>query len=256
MSSNNPWDNFEGNNQGYYNGMYDKQQDSPYVMPQTDIRENAAQRSQAVVSQSFLIMFVVLLISAVSAFMTASTSLFYLVMENYMVFAVAELATVFIGTWTIKKNYAVLSGIMLFAFSIINGMTLSSIFYVYDMNSIVSIFTIAAVIFAVMAVYGMVTKRDLTGVGAVCTMLLIGLILVGFLNIFILKSSQLEMISSVIGIGVFIGLTAYDLQKIKNLAVLYPERPIIVLAIYGALNLYLDLINIFLRLLSLFGRRN
>ena len=135
-------------------------------------------------------------------------------------------------------------------YSVLNGLTLSAIFLAYTKASIGGTFLITAGMFGAMAVYGLVTKRDLSGMGSFMFMGLIGIILASIVNIF-LKSSSLYWTISVIGVLVFVGLTAYDVQKIKNMGeqgiMEQGESAVRKGAILGALALYLDFINLFLR---------
>jgi len=139
------------------------------------------------------------------------------------------------------------------AFSLLNGLTLSAIFFVYTQASIFQAFVTAAGMFGAMSVYGMVTKRDLTSWGSFFFMGLIGIIICSVINIF-LHSSALAFAVSFIGVFVFLGLTAYDTQKLKRYATSPELREN--LAIIGALALYLDFVNLFLMLLRLFGGGN
>ena len=141
-------------------------------------------------------------------------------------------------------------------FAVLMGMSLASIFVVYTGTSIARVFFITAGVFGAMSLYGYTTKRDLTGWGSFLFMGLIGIIIASIVNWF-LASSALEFAISVIGVLVFVGLTAYDTQKIKEMyaqsdsAALLSKK-----AIMGALRLYLDFINLFLMLLRLFGNRH
>lgn len=144
---------------------------------------------------------------------------------------------------------------MFLGYSFLNGVTLASIFLVYTGASIFTTFTVAAGTFLFFSVYGATTKRDLTGVGSLAMMGLFGVILASVVNIF-LKSSALMWISTFVGVAVFMGLIAYDTQKLKALYAHgaqtgETDRR---LAILGALALYLDFVNLFLLLLRLFGR--
>ncbi len=143
---------------------------------------------------------------------------------------------------------------LFFAFAIINGMTLSPIFLVYTGASIAKTFFITAGTFGAMAVYGYFTDRDLSKFGSILTMALFGLIIVSLVNMF-LKSSGLDWVISFVGVALFIGLTAWDTQKIKQLAMQMPESSVGRLATLGALSLYLDFINLFLYLLRFFGNQ-
>lgn len=156
----------------------------------------------------------------------------------------------------INKISALTATIMFLLYSVINGATLSSIFLLYSMSSIATTFFVTAGTFGVMALYGSITKSDLTKIGNICFMGLIGIIIASIVNIFI-GNSMMDLIISVIGIIIFVGLTAYDSQKIK--AMLYgaeENETTHKIAVLGALSLYLDFVNLFLYLLRLFGRRD
>lgn len=140
-------------------------------------------------------------------------------------------------------------------YSILNGITLSSLFVVYELGSIADTFFIAAATFAVMAVYGSITKTDLTKIGNILLMALFGLLIAGLVNL-IFRNSMFNLIVSAVGVLVFVGLTAYDSQKIKRALEGADDSDMTMkIAVYGALQLYLDFINIFLYLLRFFGRR-
>ncbi|MCI5779080.1 MAG: Bax inhibitor-1/YccA family protein [Lentisphaeria bacterium] len=144
-------------------------------------------------------------------------------------------------------------------FAALNGMTLSVIFLTYTESSIAQTFFVTSLTFGIMGLYGWVTKRDLTALGSLCVMGLIGLILASLVNLFT-RSSRFDLIISAVGILLFVGLTAYDTQKIKRLAVgvgegVLSEADSRRAAVLGALTLYLDFINLFLYLLRFFGRR-
>jgi hypothetical protein len=141
-------------------------------------------------------------------------------------------------------------------YAALNGVTLSFIFLVFAKATIASTFFICAATFVASSIYGMATKRDLTSVGGFMIMGLFGIIIASVVNIFI-KSSAMTMIISYIGVLVFVGLTAYDTQKLKTMAMTQPEGleagVIRKGAILGALSLYLDFINLFLMLLHILG---
>lgn len=146
----------------------------------------------------------------------------------------------------------------LWIYSSLMGLSLASIFVIYTGTSIARIFFISASVFGAMSFYGYTTKKDLTGFGSFLMMGLIGLIIASLVNLF-LKSSALEFALSVIGVFLFIGLTAYDTQKIKQSYYQFAGNSEMVskAAVMGALNLYMDFINLFIMLLRLFGdRRN
>ena len=142
-------------------------------------------------------------------------------------------------------------------YSILNGVTLSCIFVVYTQGSIASTFFITAGMFGALAVYGSVTKKDLSGMGRFLFMTLIGLIIASIVNIF-MHSTMLYWITTFVGVLVFAGLTAWDAQKIQQLALSADEvnESTQKMALLGSLTLYLDFINLFLYLLRIFGKRN
>lgn len=160
-------------------------------------------------------------------------------------------------TFLINKMSAIIAFGAFILYSLLNGITLSPIFLVYTGASIFSTFLVCGMMFAGTSVLGFVTKMDLTRIGGYLTMALIGLIIAMFVNWF-LKSDTMSWIISLIGVIIFVGLTAYDTQKIKNLAgsIDSASEDGKKASIMGALTLYLDFINLFLFLLRLLGRRN
>jgi hypothetical protein len=141
-------------------------------------------------------------------------------------------------------------------YSALNGVTMSVIFWVYTDASITTTFFITAATFGVMSVFGYVTKRDLTKMGNLLIMALIGFVIASLVNVF-LQSSGLYWLLTFAGIVIFVGLVAWDTQRIKQMAMtgVADGRAHTAIAILGALRLYLDFINLFLLLLRLFGRR-
>jgi hypothetical protein len=197
----------------------------------------------------------------VAYYVSTSESLLRLVFGNpllLMVLIVAELGLVFAIAGMVNRMSAATATALFVIYSGLNGVTLSSIFLVYVQTSIVSTFLICAATFIACSLYGWMTKRDLTSLGGFMMMGLIGIVIASLINLF-LQSSSVSAIISYIGVFVFIGLTAYDTQKIKNMAMTQPANldgaVIRKGAILGALSLYLDFINLFLMLLSIFGQR-
>ncbi len=141
-------------------------------------------------------------------------------------------------------------------YSFLNGITLTGILLVYTGSSVLTTFAVTAGTFLFFSVYGMTTKKDLTGIGSLAMMALFGVILASLVNIF-LKSSGLTWIITFVGIGVFLALIAYDTQKLKALHAMGFDNPEMEkkVAILGALTLYLDFINLFIMLLRIFGRQ-
>ena len=169
---------------------------------------------------------------------------------------IAEFAIVFGVSAAINRLSLTTATLLFVLYSVINGALFSSIFLVYTMSSIASVFFITAGTFAVMAFIGYTTKKDLTSMGKILLMALIGIIIATVVNIF-LKSTGLEMIVSYLGVLIFVGLTAYDSQKIKQMLLMAPDagEGAQKLALLGALSLYLDFVNLFIYLLRIFGRR-
>lgn len=170
---------------------------------------------------------------------------------------IAELAVVFYLSARINSISFTKATVMFIIYSILNGATLASIFLVYTMSSIASTFFVAAGTFGVMALYGYVTKSDLTRIGNICLMALIGLIIATLVSMF-WQNSMLQMIITYVGVILFVGLTAYDSQKIKRLLTadgIEVTEETQKIALLGALTLYLDFINLFLYLLRLLGDR-
>ncbi|MBR3432841.1 MAG: Bax inhibitor-1/YccA family protein [Bacteroidaceae bacterium] len=173
----------------------------------------------------------------------------------YGLFAV-ELALV-VGVSAAINRLSVLTATLMFLlYSVLNGATLSVIFLVYQLSSIATVFFITAGTFGTMALIGYTTKKDLSSIGRILTMSLIGLVIATLVNIFI-KSDGLTMILSYIGVLVFVGLTAWDSQKIKRMLLQATDVNEVTkkIALLGALTLYLDFVNLFLYLLRIFGRR-
>lgn len=213
-----------------------------------------AERERTFIRSVYAWMFAGLLLTAAAAWwVVQSTAMQQLIFGNrYMVWVlmIAEFGLVMFLSFRITKMSAGTAASTFMVFSLLNGLTLSSIFFVYTRGDITLAFLTAAGMFGAMSVYGMVTKRDLTSWGSFFFMGLIGVIICSVINIF-LKSSALGFAISLIGVFVFLGLTAYDTQKLKAYATAPELREN--LAVYGALALYLDFINLFLMLLRLFG---
>lgn len=199
-------------------------------------------------------------LTALIAYLVANNpTLGQLIFGNQLLFfglVVAQIGLVFyISTRIQELNASTATGLFLL-YSALNGATLSLIFLVYTGNSIASTFLVCAATFIACSVYGMSTKRDLTSLGGFMTMGLIGIIIASMVNLF-LHNAAMNMIISYIGVFVFVGLTAYDTQKLKNMALTVPAdldgSVVRKGAILGALSLYLDFVNLFLMLLRIFG---
>lgn len=189
-----------------------------------------------------------------------NTNLAFTLISNRALFwgiAIAEFALVVFLSARIQKLSLSTATLSFLLYSVLNGVTMSIIFLAFTASSIATTFYITAGTFGVMAVYGYVTKTDLSKWGNILRMALLGLIVALVVNIF-LHNSMLDLIISGIGVVLFTGLTAYDSQKIKTALALqeYPDENAQKIALIGALNLYLDFINLFLYLLRFFGRSN
>ena len=204
-------------------------------------------------------MFIGLMVTGLTSLYTATNETFMMSIRSsgftFYGLMILELVFVwFISSRAMKMEYGVAAGAFLL-YSVLNGLTLSVIFWAYTRQSIALAFFMTAGFFGFMSVYGMVTKTDLTSLGSLFLVGLIGLIIVSIVNIF-LGSSTLYWIISFVGVILFLGLTAYDSQKIKGISLQYmgteKERNV---AIVGALTLYLDFINLFLYILRILGKR-
>lgn len=200
------------------------------------------------------------LTGVVALYVSSSETMLRLILGNpilFLLLIVAELGLVFSISGLVTRMSAGTATSLFVIYAGLNGVTLSFIFLAYTRTSIVSTFFVCAATFVACSVYGWTTKRDLTSLGGFLTMGLIGIIIASLVNFFF-RSSGLNTIISYIGVLVFVGLTAYDTQKLKNMALTQPAGldggVIRKGAILGALSLYLDFINLFLLFLRLFGQ--
>lgn len=221
-----------------------------------------AERSQtavpALLKKVYTWMALALAITGITAYGVASSpNLIAAIVSNQPLFwglMIGELALVFILSARLQKMSLTTATLMFVAYSVLNGVTMSFLFLAFTMESIASTFFICAGTFAAMSVYGAVTKRDLSKMGSILFMALIGLIIASVVNIF-LHSSGLMMVISYVGVLVFVGLTAWDTQKIKAMLSNMDEydETSQKFALIGALELYLDFINLFIYLLRILG---
>ena len=169
---------------------------------------------------------------------------------------IAEFALVFGVSAAINRLSLTTATLMFILYSVINGALLSYIFLAYTASSVATVFFITAGTFGAMALIGYTTKADLSSMGKILFMALIGLIIATIVNVFV-KSDGLTMILSYVGVLIFVGLTAYDTQKIKQMLMQAPDASESAqkMALLGALTLYLDFINLFIYLLRIFGKR-
>ncbi len=197
---------------------------------------------------------------AVAMYMAKSMTLLSMIMQNSLLFwgiLIAELGVVWYLSARIHRISFTSATLLFILYSILNGATLSMTFLIYTMSSIATTFFVTAGTFGVMALFGYVTKKDLTRLGSLCFMGIIGIIIASLVNIF-LQNSMMEMIISYIGVLLFVGLTAYDSQKIKRLLMqdgVEINETTQKIALLGAMTLYLDFINLFLYLLRILGDR-
>lgn len=209
--------------------------------------------------KTYLWMTFALVITALSAMVVAkSPALIQMIYgSSFGIWAIviAELALVWFLSARIMKMSLASAGLMFIVYSVLNGVMLSAILFVYSPACIYKTFFITAGTFASVSLFGYLTKKDLSRMGSIMFMALIGLIIATVVNIFV-HSSMLDIIISYVGVIVFVGLTAWDTQKLKSL---YEEAEeandsVLKMALLGALSLYLDFINLFLYLLRIFGR--
>ncbi|WP_295667130.1 Bax inhibitor-1/YccA family protein [uncultured Mucilaginibacter sp.] len=229
------------------------------------VQINDTDASRKFLANVFMWMFAALGISAVMAFMFNSnlsleelvrdpatlqpTGLGVLAMISPLVFVLA------MRFGLNRLSYGVLALIFI-AYAAVTGISLSVILAIYTASSVFSVFLTSSIVFGIMAIAGYTTKTDLTKFGSILIMFLIGIVVASLVNMF-LHSSGLQMLISYIGVAVFVGLTAYDVQKLKNIGagLAYGDATASKMALMGGLTLYLDFINLFLMLLRIFGRR-
>jgi len=208
----------------------------------------------------YLWMALALVITGLTAYFVATNeTLITMLVTNQILFwglAIAEIGLVIGLTAAINKLSLTTATLMFVLYSVINGATMSFIFLIYTASSITNVFFITAGTFAAMAAFGYFTKTDLSSMGKYLMMALIGIIIATIVNIFT-KSEGLAVVLNYIGVLVFVGLTAYDSQKIKQMLLAAPDagEGAQKVALLGALSLYLDFINLFLYLLRILGNR-
>lgn len=204
----------------------------------------------------YLWMFIGLLVSGGVAYYTSvTTGIRGLVYSYFNWFLILELVVVIAFSALRKKVSPLVAKILFIVYSVVSGLTLSSIFLVYRLDSIGMVFLSSALMFGLMALYGYITKTNLSSFGKVLIFALLAVIIMSLINMFI-GNGTFGIVISIISIVVFLGLTAYDMQSLKAMYNYYEndESELDKVSIYGALDLYLDFINIFLRLLQLFGK--
>ena len=203
-----------------------------------------------------------LILTAVAAYgVVSNVSLIRFFFSSQIPMAVVAVAEIGLVLWLgmgINRISAGTAGFLFVAYSVLNGIMCSVLLMVYTQESVYTTFFSTAGMFALMSVYGLYTKRDMTTMSGFFTMGLVGLLIAMLVNLF-MRSSMMEFVISIIGVILFLGLTAYDTQKIRRMGCELEDgedgTAIRKAAIIGALELYLDFINIFIYLLRLFGRR-
>lgn len=214
----------------------------------------------ALVRKVYVWMTMALAITGITAYGVAtSPNLLQMIFSSQLTFfgiIIAELAFVFLLIGRLNKMSLTTATLCFIAYSVLNGVTMASIFLLYTMSSIASTFFITAGTFGVMSLIGYTTRADLTSMGKLLIMALIGIIIATIVNIFI-GSSTMDLIISYAGVLIFVGLTAYDTQKIKFMLAQCTDmgEGAQKLSLIGALTLYLDFINLFIYLLRILGAR-
>lgn len=218
-----------------------------------------AMRVSSIMKRVYAKMFLGLLVTAVVAWLCVSSTAFvtYYMTHSWTMWVVmfAELGLVIWITAGINRMSNSAANALFYLFAVINAVMLTPIFLVYTHISIAKTFFITAAVFGAMSVYGYFTRTDLTSIGKFLTFALFGLVIACLINIF-WANSTMEWVISIVGVLVFIGLTAWDTQQVKRMAQSMPQSSIPRLATLGALNLYLDFINMFIFLLNIFGGNN
>lgn len=217
---------------------------------------NVVIEENKIFGKTFFWMFLGLLGSGIIAWYTYASGLFIdIVLEGYFnILLIVELVAVIVFSLLFRKLPPWAVGILYFVYSMINGVTLSVIFAVFELSSIIYLFVVSAIIFAVLGIIGYKTNADLSRWSPYITVFLIAGLVLSLLNLFIFKNSTFDLILDWIILAIFCGVTIYDINRIK----LLQSEPSInqeKIHIYCAMQLYLDFINIFLRILSIFGKR-
>ena len=225
------------------------------------VRNYTAKAAQATLLRSvYLWMTLALIITGFVAMYVAKSYMANMMIQNSMMFwgvLIAEVALVWYLSARIYKMSFTTATILFIIYSILNGVTLSILLLVYTASSIATTFFVTAGTFGTMAIFGYITKKDLTRIGSLCIMGVIGIIIASLVNLF-LQNSMMDMVISYIGVLLFVGLTAYDSQKIKRLLSgddIEVNEVTQKIALMGAMTLYLDFINLFIYLLRILGDR-
>ena len=218
---------------------------------------NAGTLANKVMRRVYVKMLVAMLVTAAtSMYVSSNEAILQLIFGNSFItigLVISQIAVVLVLSGRLNKLSITSATLLFYLYSVLTGVVFSSILLLYTATSVGMTFLITAGVFAAMSIYGFTTSNDLTKFGSIMFMALIGLIICSVVNIF-LKSSGMEWIISLAGVAIFIGLTAWDTQKIKNAAMYATDGTSAEkLATFGALSLYLDFVNLFLYLLRFFG---
>ena len=224
---------------------------------ENELRNTAAvSLTNSVMRRVYFKMFLAMIVTAVtSVFVAGNEAILTLIFSSRVapiVLLVLQVGVVLILSGRIQKLSTGTASLLFYLYSVLTGVTLSVILLVYTASSIAQTFFITAAVFAAMSIYGYFTSNDLSRFGSIMFMALIGLIVCSLVNMFF-KSSTMDWIVSFAGVLIFIGLTAWDTQKIKYMTAYADESMVGKIATIGALNLYLDFVNLFLYLLRFFG---
>lgn len=209
-----------------------------------------------VFSKMFLWMFLGLMVTfGVAYFLSQNDTMMYNLFsgKKYMIVWIAEFVVVMVLSLRIRKLSVMSARILFILYSLLTGVTVSTIFIVYSISSIIYVFLITSVLFLIFGLIGYFTKLDLSKLGSILMMALLGSLICVFINIFV-RSETFDLVTTIIMVLIFLGYIAYDINVIKNNYRDIQDEDKLV--IYGALSLYLDFINLFLRLLRLFGKSN
>lgn len=226
------------------------------------IRYNEGINTNSVMTKVFSKMFLGLIVTALAAYFTFATGAFIYIVRNPILefgIAILEVALVIYLSVRVVKMSKGQANFWFYTYAVLNGITMSYIFAAYTQSTIFLAFLCSAAMFGCTAIFGAITKKDLSTVGTVGVMLLIGITITTLLNMLIFKSTGIDLFLLYAGLVLFAGITAYDIQNIKNLSNQVEgqsENLVNTVATLGALEIYLDFINIFVRLLAIIGNRS
>ena len=222
----------------------------------TEIYQVKALLEEEVIAKAFLFMACALIITTLAALATTPEKAAEMLHGNrHWILFIAEFVIGFVADYAINKNNAVLVGILYTVYSYINGMVMSVFFMLFTKTSVVLVFLITACLFGVMAVFGLITKKDLSGVGSFCAMGMFGIIASFMVNLVFLKNSMVDTIICVIGVLVIVASTAYATQRVKASVENATDENSFTLALYGGFQLYLQFIYLLLQMVRLLGKR-